>query len=156
MTDEKTLVILKPDCVNRGLIGEIVHRFECKGLKIVGLKMEVLKPETLHEHYGHHAAKPFFPGLVKFMTSIPCVLMVLEGKESVKVVRKMAGVTSGREAEFGTIRGDFSLSVQTNIVHVSEDKAAAAVEIKRFFKPHEIHSYKKPDFEWIYGEDERK
>lgn len=156
MTDEKTLVILKPDCVNRGLVGEIVHRFERKGLKVVGMKMEVIKPEVLHEHYGHHASKPFFPGLVKFMTSIPSVLMVLEGKEAVKVVRKMAGVTSGRDAEFGTIRGDFSLSVQTNIVHVSEDLAAAKTEINRFFKTHEIHSYQKLDFEWIYGEDERK
>ncbi len=156
MTDEKTLVILKPDCVNRGLVGEIVHRFERKGLKVVGMKMEVLSAKALHEHYAHHASKPFFPGLVQFMTSIPSVLLVLEGKEAVKVVRKMAGVTSGREADYGTIRGDFSLSVQTNIVHVSEDTAAAKAEVARFFKTSELHSYKRLDFEWIYGEDERK
>ncbi|MCX8158536.1 MAG: nucleoside-diphosphate kinase [Candidatus Diapherotrites archaeon] len=156
MVNEKTLVIIKPDAVNRGLVGEIITRFENKGLKIVAMKMELLKEEILEHHYAHHKGKSFFQGLIRFMSSVPSVIMVLEGKEAVRVVRKMCGDTCGRDAEAGTIRGDFSMSVQNNIIHASESIDAAKEEIKRFFKDEEIHSYKRIDFEYLYAENERE
>ncbi len=153
---EQTLAIIKPDAVNRNLVGEIIHRFERKGLKVVGLKMQALKLELLHEHYSHHKDKPFFRELVKYMSSIPAILVILEGKEAVEVVRRMAGETSGRKAVPGTIRGDFSMSIQANIVHVSDSQKAAEEEIKRFFRKEEIYSYERADVEWLYSPDEKK
>jgi len=153
---EQTLVILKPDAVNRGLIGEIIHRFERKGLKIVAMKMERLKEEVLEEHYAHHKKKAFFRELVKFMGSVPAVLFVLEGKDAVEVVRAMTGETSGRKALPGTIRGDFSMSVQTNIIHVSDSVKASQEEIRRFFKREELHSFEKIDSDWVYSSEEKK
>ena len=152
---DRTLVILKPDAVNRGIMGEIIHRFERKGLKIVALKMEHLGDKKLEEHYFHHKNKPFFKTLKKFMQSAPSVLMVVEGRMAVDVVRKMAGVTHGIEADPGTIRGDYALSIQQNIVHASDSLEAAKGEIERFFSAEEIHSYKRIDFEMLYSEDER-
>ena len=152
---EQTLVIIKPDAVNRSLVGEILHRFERKGLKIVTMKMEFLKDETLEEHYSHLKDKPFFKGIVKFMKSTPTILMVLEGSNCVEVVRKLAGPTYGVEAPAGTIRGDYSLSMQNTIIHASDSKENAEEEINRFFKKEEIHSYDKIDFEMIYAEDEK-
>jgi len=102
---QRTVVLLKPDSIQRGLIGEIIHRFERKGLKLVGLKMMAVSDALLEEHYAHHKDKPFFAGLKKFMSSAPIVCVLLEGKDAVSVVRKMAGLTSGREAELGSIRG---------------------------------------------------
>lgn len=153
---ERTLVILKPDAVNRALVGKILERFERKGLKIAALKMEQLKEEKLKEHYGHHKDKQFFAGLIKYMSSIPSVLIVLEGKDAVAVVRKMAGATSGRDAEMGTIRGDFSMSIQVNTIHASESPAAALNEIKRFFETGELQEYEKINFNWVYSEEEKK
>ena len=156
MVHEKTLVIIKPDAVNRGLIGEIVSRFEMKGLKIVAMKMEIIKSEILESHYEHHKGKGFFAELVKFMSSVPSVILVLEGKEAVKVARKMCGNTNGRDAEQGTIRGDFSMSVQNNLIHASESVEIAQKEIARFFKEEEITVFKQIDFDYLYSEGEKK
>ncbi len=153
---QQTLVIIKPDGVNRGIIGEIIHRFERKGLKIVGIKMEHLSDTKLDIHYEHHKGKPFFERLKKYMKSAPTILMILEGNNVVEVVRHMAGPTRGYEALPGTIRGDYSLSQSNNIVHASDSVESAEAEIKRFFKPDEIFSYKKIDWEMIYAEEERE
>src|SRR3989344_8537229 len=130
---ERTLILLKPDALQRGLIGEITHRFEAKGLKIVGLKMMSISDALVDEHYAHHKDKSFFAGLKNFMQSSPLVGLVLEGVDAVATVRKMAGVTKAREAELGTIRGDFGMSVQANLIHVSEDEKIASDELQRFF-----------------------
>ncbi len=151
---EKTLIILKPDAVQRGLLGDIISRFEKKGLKIVGLKMAHLDDVILTEHYIHHKDKPFFDDLKKFMSQSPVVLACLEGVEAIKVVRAMCGPTSGREAPAGTIRGDFSISVSSNIIHSSDSEETAEKEIKRFFKEEELFSYDRCDFSVIYSKDE--
>jgi nucleoside-diphosphate kinase len=150
------MVIVKPDAVNRALIGDVISRFEKKGLKVVGLKMEHLSEEILKAHYAHHAKKPFFEGLKKFMQKAPAVLMVLEGNEAVEVVRHMAGETAATKALPGTIRGDLALSMQSNIVHASDSAETAKEEIKRFFKKEELHSYTKIDSDVLYAEDEKK
>ncbi|MBN2067665.1 MAG: nucleoside-diphosphate kinase [Candidatus Diapherotrites archaeon] len=152
---ERTLVIVKPDAVNRDLVGEIVHRFERKGLKIAAMKMQVLKPYALKEHYAQHKDKGFYEELIKYMSSIPCILMALEGKDCVNVVRKMVGSTLGREAEPGTIRGDYSVSNQANLVHASDSSEKAEEEINRFFGKEELHQYNKMNFDWIYSSDEK-
>lgn len=152
---EKTLVLLKPDSLQRGLVGEILKRFENKGLKIVGLKMMSVSDALVEEHYSHHKDKPFFSGLKNFMQSSPIVALVLEGVEAVPTVRRMAGITKSREAEFGTIRGDFGMSVQANLIHVSEDEKAAKEEVARFFSAEEIFDYQRPFDSNIYGEDEK-
>jgi nucleoside-diphosphate kinase len=155
MKIRQTLIIIKPDALNRSLVGTILQKFEQKGLKICGLKMVELKDEILDEHYSHHLEKPFFGKLKKFMMQSPSVLVVLEGMNAINVVRQLAGETHGAKALPGTIRGDFSLSTQANVVHASEDEAAAEVEIKRFFKPEELFEYNRVDFEMLYAEDER-
>jgi len=153
---ERTLVILKPDAVNRVLVGKIIERFEGKGLKIAAMKLKHLDSQTLKVHYSHHKGKPFFDGLVKFMSSIPSVIMVLEGKDAVEVVRKMVGATNGREALSGTIRGDLSMSAQSNLVHASATTEEAKKEIERFFSKNEIFEYRKMNFEVIYSDDEKE
>ncbi len=152
---EQTLIIIKPDAVNRNLVGEVIKKFEQKGLKIRAMKMQLLQPYALKEHYAHHKEKGFYEELIKYMSSIPSVLMVLEGKEVVQVVRKMIGSTQGREAAPGTIRGDYSVSNQSNIVHASENDKAAKEEIERFFSKEEIYDFQKMDFDWIYSRDEK-
>lgn len=152
---ERTLIIIKPDALQRNLLGEIVSRFERKGLKIIGLKMTKISDVQLEEHYAHHKDKPFFDGLKRFMQAAPAILMVLEGLEAVDTVRLITGDTKGRAADAGTIRGDLAMSMQANIVHASDSLATAKSEIERFFSPDELYSYKKMDFEWIYSEDER-
>lgn len=152
---ERTLIILKPDCLQRNLLGEIIHRFERKGLKIVGLKMFQITDAKIDEHYGHHREKSFFPALKSFMQSAPVVLMVLEGLEAIETVRFITGDTKGRKADAGTIRGDFAMSVQANIVHASDSVANAEAEMKRFFDDSEIYDYQKADEMLVYGEDER-
>ena len=151
---ERTLILLKPDALQRGLVGEITHRFEAKGLKIVGLKMLSASDALIEEHYIHHKDKPFFAGLKSFMQSSPLVAMALEGVEAVSTVRRMAGITKSREAEFGSIRGDFGMSVQANLIHVSEDSNAAKEELKRFFSDDELFDYQRPFDANIYSEDE--
>lgn len=135
-------------------MGEIIHRFERKGLKLVALKMMKVSEALIEEHYAHHKDKPFFATLKKFMMSAPLVSMILEGKDAVVVVRKMAGVTSGREADFGTIRGDFSISQSNNIVHVSDSEESAKEEIIRFFDTEELHDWDRSISPYLYGEDE--
>ncbi|PIN85925.1 nucleoside-diphosphate kinase [Candidatus Woesearchaeota archaeon CG10_big_fil_rev_8_21_14_0_10_44_13] len=152
---ERTLVILKPDAVNRTIVGEIIHRFEAKGLKITGMKMTHLDEDILGEHYSHHKGKPFYKGLVKFMMHCPSLLVVLEGNHAVDVVRKLAGETHGAKAAPGTIRGDYSLSNQCNALHASDSIESAKIEIKRFFRDNELFDYSRIDTEMIYAEDER-
>lgn len=135
---EKTLVIFKPSAVQRGLIGEILSRFERKGLTIVAMKMARLSEAILREHYAHLVDRPFFPFILDSMTASPVVLMVLEGVDAVKVVRLLTGATNSREALPGTIRGDFSMSGQENVIHASSSIEDAGVEVKRFFTPEEI------------------
>ncbi|HLD59209.1 MAG TPA: nucleoside-diphosphate kinase [archaeon] len=152
---EQTLVIIKPDAMNRDLAGRVLSRFEEKGLKIVAMKMELLQPPKLKEHYAHLKEKPFYNEIIKYMSSIPSILVVLEGKQAVEVVRKMTGPTQGRDAPSGTIRGDFSMSNQSNLVHASDSIETAKNEIERFFKKEEIHEYVKMNFEWIYSSEEK-
>jgi len=152
---ERTLVILKPDAILRNLLGNVVTRFENKGLKIVALKMMHLDDVLLSEHYSHHKEKPFFKDLTNYMKMSPVVIMCLEGLEAIKVVRLMCGPTLAREAAPGTIRGDLSLSISSNIIHASDSEENAKAEIKRFFKDDEICSYERHDYELIYSNDEK-
>ncbi len=151
---EKTLVILKPSAIQRSLVGEVVSRFEKKGLQIVGMKMVSLSDAILEEHYAHLKEKPFFKRIKDSMQVTPVIVMALEGLEAVDVVRMMTGPTNGRKAQPGTIRGDLSVSVQENIVHASDSPESAAVELKRFFTEEEIFSYPRPTFANLYANDE--
>lgn len=151
---EKTLIIVKPDAIQRGLLGEIIARFEKKGLKLVGIKMMALDDDLLEKHYAHHKDKPFFKNLTKFMKSTPVVIMCLEGLEVVKAVRLLAGITKAREAEAGSIRGDLAMSVSCNVIHASDNAETAKSEVSRFFTDDEIHSYRKTEYEHVYAEDE--
>lgn len=152
---QRTVVLLKPDTLQRGLVGEIIHRFERKGLKLVALKMMKVSSTLLDEHYAHHQDKLFFEGLKKFMSSSPIVCLLLEGVDAVGVVRKMAGATNSREAELGSIRGDFSMSTSANIIHVSDSLAAAREEEKRFFEKDEVFDWDAVVSNYLYGDDEK-
>jgi len=145
---------LKPSCVQRQLIGEIITRFERRGLRIAGLKLMQLTDEILREHYSHLVDRPFFQSLADSMMDSPVVAMALEGKDAVHVVRTMTGSTNGREAAPGTIRGDYSVSNQQNIVHASDSSENAIIEINRFFKPEEVIDYKSSVLNYIYGDGE--
>ena len=153
---EKTLIIIKPDALQRNLFGEIVSRFERKGLKIIGCKMAHLNDVLLNKHYVQHKDKPFFNGLKKFMKTSPVVVMALEGLNVIKAVRLVVGPTKGWEADAGSIRGDLSISTQANLVHASDSPEAAKREIKIFFKNGELFQYLKCDFDYVYAETERK
>lgn len=142
---ETTLVLLKPDCVQRNLMGEVIGRFERKGLTILGMKMLQLDDALINEHYGFLADKPFFPGLVEYMKSSPIVAMAIRGSNAVKTVRTMSGATNPVEALPGTVRGDFALSIDGNIMHASDSLETANEELKRFFKEEEIFDYKRLD-----------
>ncbi len=152
---ERTLVLIKPDGVQRGLVGEIVSRFEKKGLKMVACKMMRLDEAVLREHYAHIADKPFFPGVANFMKSSPVLAMAWEGLECVEAVRLITGVTKGRTADAGTIRGDFAMSVSCNVIHTSDSVENAVKEVARFFNPDELHEYFKSEYEHVYNEEER-
>ncbi|MFA5829931.1 MAG: nucleoside-diphosphate kinase [Candidatus Gracilibacteria bacterium] len=152
---EKTLVLIKPDGVQRGLIGEVLNRFEKKGLKVVGIKMMSLSEAVLREHYAHIADKPFFPGVTRFMQSSPVVAICLEGLEVVQAIRILCGITKARSAEAGSIRGDLAMSVACNVVHASDSVETAMKEVPRFFNPDELFDYAKSEYEHVYGEDER-
>lgn len=152
---QRSLIIVKPDALQRNLLGEIIHRFERKGLKIVGLKMMAIDDMKIVEHYSHHADKPFFADLKRFMQSSPVVMIVLEGYEAIDAIRLIVGPTKGRAADAGSIRGDFAMSVQYNIIHASDSVESAKGEIARFFNEGELFNYSKIDYEWIYGSDER-
>src|SRR3989344_8053817 len=152
VNEERILIILKPDALQRGLVGEIFHRFERKGLKIIGLKMVQLEDLTLDEHYAHHKDKPFFTSLKRYMKSAPVALLVLSGIKAIQAIRLIVGPTRAYEADAGSIRGDFAMSGQSNIVHASDSAENAEEEIKRFFKPDELFDYQKPDFPWLYSD----
>lgn len=151
---EKTLLIIKPDGVQRGLVGEVLKRLEMKGMKVVGLKMTRLNDIVLREHYAHHVSKPFYPGLEAFMQSSPVVVVCVEGRNAVAAVRLIAGVTRGHEADAGTIRGDLSMGV-CNVIHCSDSVDNAKAEVKRFFEENEIFDYDKTEYLHVYMDDER-
>lgn len=151
---ETTLVILKPSAILHGYVGQILQRFQQKGLVITGMKMMQLSDEILHEHYAHLVERPFFPSLVKSMQASPVIVLALWGKDAVEVVRTMVGATNGRKALPGTIRGDFSMSGQENIVHASDSVENAQIELKRFFSPGEIFAYEPTSLKYTYEPDE--
>ncbi|MEN3331150.1 MAG: nucleoside-diphosphate kinase [Blastocatellia bacterium] len=151
---ERTLVLIKPDAVQRGLIGSILARFEDKGLKVAGMKFLKLTDELLNTHYSHLADKPFFPGTKRFMTLTPVVAICLEGLDSVETVRRLCGITKAREAAPGTIRGDLAMSVQANLVHASDSLETARIEVARFFDDAELFEYDSALTPTIYSEDE--
>ncbi len=151
---ERTLVLLKPDCVQRRLMGQILTRFENKGLNIVALKMLRVTTELARRHYAEHVDKPFYPGLETFITGAPVVAMVVQGNEAIRVVRDMLGATSGLKAAAGTIRGDFSSSRQMNLVHASDGPEAARREIDLYFATHEICDFQLTLESWLKATDE--
>lgn len=151
---EQTLVILKPSAVIRGLMGEVISRFEKKGMIIAGMKMVQLDDKILAEHYAHLVERPFFPLLKKSMMASPVVVMCVRGVDAVAVVRAMTGATNSRKAEPGTIRGDYSMSGQQNIVHASDSVENAEIELARFFNKSEIFDFKPAMLEYLYAEDE--
>ena len=151
---ERTLVLLKPSTIERALVGEIVNRFEKKGLRIVGMKMMQLDDKILAEHYSHLVDKPFFGILKASMMRTPVVAMCLEGVDAIAVVRTITGSTNGRNADPGTIRGDYCMSNQQNIVHASDSPESAQAELKRFFCPEEIFDLGDLNMPRLYAEDE--
>lgn len=151
---ERTLVILKPCTIQRALIGEVINRFEKKGLILTGMKMTWLSDEILSEHYGHLSDKPFFPRLKSAMRTTPVVVCCWEGNDAIAVVRTIVGATNSRIAAPGTIRGDYSMSFQENIIHASDSPETAAIELKRFFKDEELFTYKPITLPSLYAADE--
>jgi nucleoside-diphosphate kinase len=153
---EQTVVLVKPDGVQRALIGEIIHRFERKGLKLAAIKMISLNDTLLDEWYVHHKDKPFFPGLKSYMKSYPVVAMLWEGIDAATTIRTMIGVTKAREAQPGTIRGDFAMSQQYNLIHASESSEAAERERAIMFDAGEIFDWEKAEDNHVYLDEERK
>jgi len=147
---ERTFVLLKPDAVHRGLVGAIVQRFERRGLKLVAMKTTKVSRDLAETYYAEHKGKAFFDGLVRYVTSSPVVAMVLEGDGAVAVVRKMMGKTNSADADPGTIRGDFGLTIGRNLIHGSDSPASAKREIGLFFRPEEVLEYTRIDEPWMY------
>lgn len=146
---ERTLIILKPDAVQRGLMGEIIARLERRGLKVVGMRMLQVTPELAREHYAEHEGKPFYPGLIDYITSSPVVAFVLEGKNAVAVSRSTIGATNPANAAPGTIRADLAVETGRNLIHGSADPEAAAREVGLWFKPDELYSWERATDRWI-------
>ncbi len=153
---ERTLIIAKPDALQRGLVGEIITRLENKGLKLVGMKMLALDSKLLHEHYNEHLGKPFYEGLENFMKSSPVVIMAWEGYECVASVRIIVGATNPRQADAGTIRGDFAIGTGRNLIHASDSKSRGEIEVNQFFNKDELFDYDKSEYSHIYEAGERK
>ena len=151
---ERTLILIKPDALARGLAGPVLSRFEAKGLKIAGIKMIQLTDALLKEHYSHLADKPFFPTITEFMSRTPVIALCLEGLEAVEVCRRLCGVTNSRLADPGTIRGDLGMSMQANLVHASDSVETAQAEVARFFKPEELFDYSPALLKYQYAADE--
>ncbi len=151
---ERSLVLLKPDCVQRRLIGKLISRFEEKAINIIAMKLIQVTPELAKQHYAEHVEKPFYPGLEAFITGAPVVAMIVEGLEVIRVVRDMLGATNGLQAAPGTIRGDFSSSRQMNLVHASDGPEAAAREISLYFSKDEICDYQPVLTPWFRADDE--
>jgi nucleoside-diphosphate kinase len=152
---ERTLIIAKPDAIQRGLVGEMIRRLEAKGLKLIGIKMMGLDSPLLQAHYAEHVEKPFYQDLEKFMKSSPVVVMAWEGYECVNSVRLLVGATNPREAAAGTIRGDFAIGTGRNLVHASDSTDAGADEVGRFFSDEELFDYDKSEYAHIYDINER-
>lgn len=150
-----SVVLVKPDALQRGLVGEIISRFERKGLKLQALKMTSLSHDILDQWYEHHKEKDFFGNLKNFMMSSPVVAMLWEGMECVSIVRKLCGTTKGYEAEAGSIRGDFSISGSNNVIHASDSPESAKKEKDLIFKPEEIFKYDKGEYLYLYSAEER-
>ncbi len=151
MSAERTFVLIKPDGVQRELVGEIIGRFEAKGLKIVAAKMVQVTEDLAKEYYAEHIGKGFFSSLIEYVTSGPAVAMVLEGEGSVGSVRAIIGATDPAEAQPGTIRGDLGLDISRNLIHGADSLESAKREIALFFKPEEIQKYKRSDESWLTG-----
>lgn len=151
---ERTLVILKPSAIQRELVGEVITRFERKGLRLCGIKMMQLDDKILSEHYAHIQGKPFFQRLKDAMMITPVIVCCWEGLDAVSVVRNMTGSTNCRNAAPGTIRGDFGMSMQENIIHTSDSVENAKIELNRFFNENEFFDYKKSSFDFLYANDE--
>ena len=151
---ERTLVLLKPDCLQRRLMGQIIGRFEDKGFDIVAMKMMHVTPDLAQQHYAEHVDKPFYPGLEQFITGAPVVAMVIQGLEAIRVVREMLGATSGLKAAPGTIRGDYSSSRQMNLVHASDGPDAARREMELYFTAEELCDYDSCLKPWLLASDE--
>ncbi len=151
---ERTLIIAKPDAVQRGLVGEIIRRLEAKGLKLIGIKMMALSNELLSVHYAEHLEKPFYADLENFMKSSPVVVMAWEGYECVDSVRVLVGSTNPRTADAGTVRGDFAIGSGRNLIHASDSKESGKAEVNRFFEEGELFSYDKTEYAHLYPESE--
>jgi len=152
---ERTLVLLKPDCVQRRLVGRVLARFEEKGMNIIAMKLMLVTPELARRHYAEHLEKQWYPTLEDFITSDPLVAAIVEGPQAIRVVREMVGATSGLEAAPGTIRGDFGSSQQMNLVHASDGPDAAIREIEIFFDEDQIHAYEPALRPWLRMADEQ-
>ena len=152
---QQTFIIIKPGAIQRALAGDIITRYQRKGLQIVALKMMQLSESILREHYAHLVDRPFFPSLLRSMMASPVIVAVLKGDDAIEVVRTLSGATNCRKALPGTIRGDFGMSSQENIVHSSDSPENAAAEIARFFSPDEIFDYPITNISSIYAPDER-
>src|ERR1700722_15492819 len=148
---ERTLILLKPDCVQRRLAGAVLQRFEQKGLRLAGLKLVQADRALAERHYAVHKGKPFYDSLLQFLTSGPTLALVLEGREAVAVARNLIGVTDGAKAAPGTIRGDFGISVQNNLIHGSDSVDNAKAEIALWFKPDELVHWQPADAPWVAG-----
>jgi nucleoside-diphosphate kinase len=148
---QQTLILLKPDCVHRRLVGAIIQRFEQKGLRLAALKLVQAGRKLAEDHYAVHKGKPFYESLLQFLTSGPTVAMVWEGREAVQVARTLMGPTDGTKAPPATIRGDFAISIQNNLVHGSDSPENARAEIALWFKPEEMVSYELVDKPWVEG-----
>lgn len=155
MAIERTLILIKPDGVQRGLIGPILTRFETRGLKVVGLKLMKMTEQLASQHYKDHVGKGFYAGLVKFMTSSPLVALCIEGPKAVEVARKMMGKTFCTDAEAGTIRGDFGVSRGMNLIHGSDSPESAKRELGLFFKPEELFEYGRAGDAWVVNDEDR-
>lgn len=149
---ETTLIILKPDAVQRGIMGRIISRFEEKGLQVVGCKLMQISQQLAATHYEAHQSKPFYPGLIKFMTSSAVLVMAIRGNGAITIARNMMGATFGSKAAPGTIRGDFGVSNSFNLIHGSDSPEAAERELRIFFKPEEILNWKRDGDGWIYDQ----
>ncbi len=147
---ERSLIILKPDAIQRGLIGDIITRFERKGIQIVAMKFMKISTQLAETHYEPHKGKPFYAGLVKFMTSSPVLVFAIQGKDVINIARKMMGATFGSKAEPGTIRGDFGVSNSFNLIHGSDSPESAQRELKLFFKPEELLEWTPASQGWVY------
>ncbi len=152
---ERTLVLIKPDAIQRDLVGELIQRFERKSLKLVGIKMMALSDDLLDEHYSHLVGRDFFAEIKTFMRSTPIIACCWEGVDCVNTVRAMCGITKAREAAPGTIRGDLAMSVQANLVHASDSLETAEVEVARFFNANELFAYEDVLNPFVYSSREK-